>query len=180
MSNVSSSFGNWLPWASLPLGPIALRRPLSRVVPFAWEESHIYSAIKVPEKLPDPLVQNTDTPCFALSLSRQAEGETQVVCLLLYEILLYIPQKPANIRLKLRYMYIASGGENRRVGCLMPSESRIKFHIAVAEESSGLFTGFCSGQCLKSAIRSHDFKPVTLASILTEVGTICINFRKNS
>lgn len=31
----------------LPLGPIALRRPLSRGVPFAWEESHLYKAIKV-------------------------------------------------------------------------------------------------------------------------------------
>jgi hypothetical protein len=33
----------------LPVGPIALRRPLSRVVPFAWEESHLYVAFKVQE-----------------------------------------------------------------------------------------------------------------------------------
>ena len=30
-----------------PVGPVALRRLLSRVVPFTWEENHLYTAIKV-------------------------------------------------------------------------------------------------------------------------------------
>ena len=30
-----------------PIGPVALRRLLSRVVPFTWEENHLYTAIKV-------------------------------------------------------------------------------------------------------------------------------------
>ena len=30
-----------------PVGPLALRRLLSRVVPFTWEENHLYTAINV-------------------------------------------------------------------------------------------------------------------------------------